>query len=52
MKSYQTVSSSNQDLQGQNMYLCKQLKKSMKQKHQILESPTSSNLEELSEAKN
>jgi len=58
MKSYQTISSSNQELQwrldeskGENAYLSKQLDKSMKQKRHILESPTGSNLEELSEAK-
>ena len=58
VKSYQTISSSNQELQqrldqseGQNISLRKQLEKSMKQKYRILESPTGSNLEELSEAK-
>jgi len=57
MKTYQTISSSNQDLQrrldeseGKNVYLCKQLEKSMKQKQRILESLTYSNLEELNEA--
>ena len=58
MKSYQTISSSNQELQrsldeseGQNAYLHKQLSKSLKQKQRILESPSGSNLDEVSEAK-
>jgi len=57
IKSYQTVSSSNEYLQrrleeskGQNTYLHKQLEKSMKQKQRILESPSNLNLEELSKA--
>jgi len=57
MKSYQLVSTLNQDLvrrlnetEGQNLFLRKQLDKSMKQKQQDLEGPTSYNLEELSEA--
>jgi len=56
MKSYQAASSTNQDLQrrldeikGPTMYLRKQLDKSMKRKS-VLESPTTSNLEALSEA--
>jgi len=57
MKSYQSVTTTNHDLQrkieeteGQNEYLCKQLGKSMKQKQQVLESPTGSNPKDFSEA--
>ena len=58
MKSYQTGTSSNNELQqwrneakirwsdDQNAYLHKQLDKSMKPKQRILESPTGSNLDE------
>ena len=56
MKSYQTVTSSNNELKqrfdevvGQNVYLRKQLDKSMKQKQRDLESPMGSNPDELSE---
>ena len=56
MKSYQTVTSSNNELKqgfdevvGQNAYLRKQLDKLVKQKQRILESPTGSNPEDLSE---
>jgi len=63
MKSYQTVTSFNSELKNtnremtqrmeemvnQNAHLRKQLKKSMKQKQRLLESPTGSNPKELSE---
>jgi len=58
MKSYEATSSSNQyllqrleEIEGENLFLSKQLEKSMKQKQRILESPTGSNLEELCEVK-
>ena len=47
MKSYQTISASNQELLQQNEYLKKELRKSMKQKWRILESSTGSNLNEV-----
>ena len=64
MKSYQAMSKENRDLQqrlaeserkteeteGQMEYLRKQLGKSLKKKIRNLESPSGSNLEELSEA--
>jgi len=57
MKSYLNISCSNQELQrrlhqskGQNAYLRKRLGKYMKEKQRILESPTGSNLDEVSEA--
>ena len=57
-KSYQTISSSNQELQrrldkseDQNAYVRKELGKVVKQKQHILESPTGSNLDEVSEDK-
>ena len=50
VKSYQTISASNQELQQQNKYLRKQLGKSMEQKECILERPTGSNLDEVSDA--
>ena len=57
MNSYQSVSTTNHDLQrkmeeieGKNVYLCKQLNKFKKQKQWVLESPIGSNLEQLSEA--
>jgi len=38
-----------EEMANQNVYLRKQLEKSMKQKQQVLESPAGSNLEDLSE---
>jgi len=56
MKSYQTVASTNteltqrmEEMANQNVYLRKQLEKSMQQKQQVLESPVGSDPEDLSE---
>jgi len=65
MKSYQTVSSSNQELKQQNdymmnsnqelkqqnEYLRRQLSKDMNLKQRVLESPSESNHDDMSEAK-
>jgi len=55
LKSYQSVTVEESErkadeTEGQIEYLHKQLGKSMKQKQRVLESPTGSNLEDLSEA--
>jgi len=42
MKSYQSVSSSNQELKNQNEYLGRQLRELLKQKEKAVESPTES----------
>jgi len=46
MRSYQTVTSLNEEMRNQNEYLRKQLEQSMKQKQKALESPSTSNPED------
>jgi len=49
MQSCQTVTSLNEEMRDQNGYLRKQLEQFMKQKQKAMESPTTSNPEDVSE---